>query len=309
MKTSKPKSLEQSMAEREDDAAELAKHQPVQTDLSSRIAAYLSDQLSAAEMDALCRTNQKDIDAELDRRNRVAAEKRAREGRKAQLLWIDDIASKADADAADAEIRKFILAHPDFPRHIPENGNRLLRWLADERLLCTLENLERGYAVLRPQGVFIQATEEEHRIRKLSAEEFKAEHITDWPEEQGIPPLVLEGIARSLDTFVAGRPEYVRSDANKDKIMAALKNRGPLSVQNIEEVYQDLVARGELELNKASRGEVLRYVDMGGHAPGYPARPQKYSFRKKLDEMTADEVKQRILNDPNFETALNNLSK
>jgi hypothetical protein len=308
MKILKPKSVELTMNERADDAAELAKQEPDQADLASRIDAYLSDQFSAAEMDALSRTNQKEIDAEIDRRNRVAAEKRAREARKAKALWFDDLATKADCVAADAEILKFIRAHPSFPRHIPENANLLLRWLADNNLLCTLENLEKGYAFLRPQGVFIQQSEEEQRIGRMSAEQYRRENASDWPQ-QGIPPLVMVGIEKALDTFAQANPQFIHSPENAAKMIEGIQKSGlSVSVQNLESVFRDLVARGELELNNSvQRGEVLRYTDMGGHAPGYPAQPRKYSLRAKLKSMTADEVKQRILDDPNFESALNSL--
>jgi hypothetical protein len=308
MKTTK--SIEETMAAREDDAAELAKQQPDQADLASRIAAYLSDQLSASEMDALYRTNQKEIDAEIERRDRAAKQKKEQDVRKAKSLWVDDLATQADATAADAEIRKFLLAHPHFPRHVPQNGQALLRWLAENNLLCTLENLEKAYVFLRPQGVFVQKTEEEQVEARMSASEFKKMHASDWPEERAIPPLILQRIAQILETFAQANPRYIHSDSNKNKIVSALVKSGmQITTQSLQEIYNDLTSRGELELsNAAQTGEVLTVTNLGGHAPGYPARPQKYSFRKKIDEMTADEVKQRILDDPNFEAALNNLN-
>ncbi len=297
------------MAAQEDDRARLEQEQEQPESLAAQIEAYLTDRLSSREMDALYRSYGQGIEKERLRREQEANRKRARDERKARSLWIDDISSQADMDAADAEIKKFILTHPNFRRDIPQNAQILLRWLAENNLLCTLENLEAGYAFLKPQNVFIQQTEEEQAEGRMSASEYKKMHSSDWPEEKSIPPLIVQRIDKVLDTFVASNPRYVRSDSNKDKIVSAfLKSGMQISTQSLQQIFDDLISRGELELsNAAQSGEVLTVTNLGGHAPGFPRQPIRPSFRRLVRELSADELKQRMLDDKGFESALDNL--
>jgi hypothetical protein len=300
------KPIEQTMQEREREQEAKEKKQRSES-VGAKIGKFLDGGMRADEMNIFSQTHAAEIDTEIKKREQDAARRRARDERHASEQW-NDIFDEEELAAAMAEVRKFVLNHPTFRGDIVENRNVLLYWLIDEKLLCTAENLERAYQDLKPRGVFIEKTEEERRVEKMSAKDYKKEHASDWPAE-GIPPLVLQSIAKVLDTFSAAHPEYVHSESNKDKILAALGESGvPLSVQAIEEVYKDLAARRELELNNAVMAYGgTRIVDLGGQPQGFPKESEKYSFKMKIRSMTANEIAQRCLDDPQFKSSLDNL--
>jgi hypothetical protein len=296
------KPIEQTLQEREREREAESKKQESET-VAAKITRFLEGGMGAAEMDDFSKTDAAEIDAAIRKREQDKARRRARDERHAAEQWAD-VYDEEELAVAMAEVRKFVLKHPTFRGDIVENRNVLLYWLIDEKLLCTADNLERAYQDLKPRGVFIEKTEEERRIEKMSAKDFKKEHASDWPA-QGIPPLVLQSVGKVLDTFSAAHPEYVHSEGNKNKILAALEKCGvPVSVQAIEEIYQDLAARRELELkNAVMEYGASRIIDLGGRPQGFPKESEKYSFKMKIRSMTADQIAERCANDPAFKEA------
>ena len=103
---------------------------------------------------------------------------------------------------------------------------------------------------------------ERQRVANQSAEEYRKEHASDWPAPS-IPPLVMAGIEKNLDAFASLHPDYVRCPENAAKMISAVQNRGPISIQLLEEAYNGL--RGQLQTNNAVKEYgATRLVDLGG---------------------------------------------
>jgi hypothetical protein len=290
--------------ERADDAAEsaeLEKQSPNPTNLAAQIDAYLSDRLGATDMKKLSDEYGPQIDAEMARREEVAQHKREQDEKNAQRI-ANGVYTDAEERAARQACSEVGQKHPTV-LNILKNQLKLLEEVAKRKEFYTAPNLEAAYKFLDSQGAF-----EKPVVPVQSAEEYKKEHIQDWPEEQGVPPSILQRVGKVLDTFSLSHPEYLHTDSNAQKIMAALPPGAPVSLQLVEEAF--LNVRDQLELSNAvQRGEIVKFVDMGSSPAGYPPRPRKYSLMKKLEGMSADEVRERMLNDKNFEAALNNLKR
>ena len=288
------------MREKADDLAEREKRRPDPANLASQINSYLNNELSASEMDKLSREHGEAIDSEIARREKSARHQTEQDEKNALRIFNGVYTDKEEADARRA-CAEFGQRHPILS--IVKNQLTLLEEVANRKQFVTVANLEAAYKFLRSQGAFEEPIEPVQ-----SAVEFKAANIQDWPTPD-VPPLIVARIGKILDTFTQANPRYIRSDSNKNKIVSALDKSGmQITMQSLQEIYNDLVSRGELELsNAAQTGEVLTVTNLGGHAPGYPRQPQKPSFRKLVRELTADELKQRMLDDKKFEAALDNL--
>jgi hypothetical protein len=289
-----------------DDARELKKKPE---SLASQIAAYLNNELTADQMDALSRDHGAEIDREKMLREQVAAQKKAQDQHRAAALWEDRLKPTPEENAVDkAAIEQFCQNHPNFRRDIAANGEMLLAELRANKELISTENLEKAYRALQPTGVFQETTPEEQRVQRMSAKEFKEEHASDWPD-QGVPPLVLTRIGKLLDTFSAVNPQYAHTPENAAKMTDGILKSGlPISVQSLEAIFRHLTARRELELNNAvMEYGATRVVDLGGHPQGFPKESERYSLRMKIRSMTADEIAKRCLDDPGFKSALDRL--
>jgi hypothetical protein len=277
--------------------------------------------------------NQREID-EQNTRNRDAW--------RAAECWADRDRPQ-EREAAIAEFKKFSDAFPQFLGSIsPLNRERLLAWLRDRNLLVAYHNLVAGFEDLAIRGDLVldatvcgagpetevsghqlanhpnlyklllpvPARNSEHdKINKMSAAEFLA--ATPELHETRIAPLAARKVSTVFDSFLSFHPEYVRCEANKNKILEALGN-APISIQSLEAVYQNLRGRGELELDNtaiAAHG-ASRYMDLGGREyPGFPSESEKYSFKIKVREMSSAEIASRCNDDPQFRAALDALKK
>ena len=286
------------MQEQMDDAAELAKRPPDPANLASQIKSYINNELSAPEMDILSKAHGPQIDAEIKRREQVAQRKKELDEKNALRIF-DGVFTDNEEQAARQACFDFGQKHPVIRGNV-ENQLMLLAEVQNRKQFVTLHNLEAAYRDLSARKAFIEVVEPVQ-----SAAQFKAAHIEDWPAPE-VPPLVLARIGKILDTFSVSHPEYVHSNSNLSKLLAALPRGVPISLQSVEEAFHDV--RAELDLSNASqRGEVLRYTDMGGRPQGFPKESEKYSFKIKIRSMTADQIAQRCLDDPAFKQALDNL--
>jgi hypothetical protein len=284
------------LQERMDDAVELAKQQPNHANLDTRINDYLADKLTAAQMKELSDAFGPQIDAEILRREQAAQRKKELDEKNALRIF-DGVFTDKEEAAARKACAEYAPRHPSI-LGIVKNQLMLLEEVWRRKQFVTVPNLDSAYKFLDSQGAF------EKPIEPIqSATEFKAANIQDWPEERGIPPLVRQRIEKLLDTFCTNHAEYIRSDSNAQKIMAALPP-GAVSLQGIEEAFQ--AVRGKLDLNDSvQRGELVTVTNMGGHPHGFPKESEKYSLKMKVRSMSADQIAQRCADDPAFEAALN----
>jgi hypothetical protein len=290
------------MRQKADDAAESAerdKRQPDQADLASRIAAYLNNELSASEMDKLSKGHGPLIDAEIQRREQAAQRKKELDEKNALRIFNGIYTEREEADARQAcsEVRQ---KHPIL--RIVKYQLMLLGEVASRKQFVTVPNLEAAYQSLRAEGAFEEPIEPVQ-----SAEQYRKEHSEDWPAPE-VPPLISQRIEKFLATFKSANPQYILSPKNSAKMMdGILKSGSTISLPLIQAVYEDLSARGELELNNTQTGAVVTVTDLGGRSQGFPKESEKYSLKMKIRSMTADQIAQRCADDPAFERALNNL--
>lgn len=300
-------SVEQTMKERSDDAAEL-RRQRKRESLPDKISRFLDGPpMSANEADVLTRDYAPQIDAERARREQAAAKEKAQAEEHAAALWQDRY-TRDDADAADRAIHDFCQRHPNFKRSIPRNGELLVSELRRNNELVTLETLERAYQTLRPMGVFVEKTEEERRVDRLSADQYRQEH----PElaDHRVPPVILKQAEKALLTFISTHPQYIPCEGNRALMMEWLSEVGlPPTTGNLDSAFTALQSQGLLKVNSAVvTSGATKLTDFGDTGPrGVPPQSSKYSFRKKIESMSASEYAERCANDPQFKEALDNL--
>jgi hypothetical protein len=307
----KPKSLAETLTERADDAAELQRKQksrPRSEYIAEKIADYLDNKLSGDEMDSLYKNYGGAIESERLHREQAANEKKARAEARAEDLWNDRRKPTTEENAADkATIEEFCLRHPTWRRDIPTNVEKLLAHLRLNNELISTEALEAGYRELKLGGLFIESTEEEERVRRMSADSFLREH--EELQDRRVPPLARAAVEKALISFASLRPEYLPTAKNATLMLGWLSETGlPPSTGNLDQAFNALGSQGFLELGDAvvSSGQT-RFIDFGPRQPGYPSQPAKPSFRALVRDLTADELKQRMLDDKKFEAALDNL--
>jgi hypothetical protein len=304
----KSKSIDQIVKERADDTLELQKRAATET-VSQKIDRFLSGKMNAAQADCFTREHGLAIDAEIERREQAAERSAERAKARIVALWEGRDIATADENAADRNvIEQFCKDHPNFRRDIPENGRFLLTELRLNQESITAENLEKAYANLQKTGVFQTRTADEKEIATMSADQFKA--VRPELRNQGIPPLILQSISRTLSTFAATHPEYVLCPENERAMTEAVVTSGlPITVQLLESTFQNLASAGLLKLNAgavASSGQST-FTDYGDIRHGGPPRPNKPSFRKRIESMSSAEIAEACRLDPAFERALNNL--
>jgi hypothetical protein len=295
--------VEKLSKERADDARELQKKP---RSLASRITAYLNDELSADEMDVLSKAHGPEIDRERMRRDTQAKQKTFRDSENAKILWAGG-GSRDEVYQAGVELENFLKSHPEFQSDTPENaqnGQMLREWLESEKLSCTVANLEKAYAGLKSRGEIINVTAEEKAIRGMTAEQFKASR----PElvDKRTPPLMRAAVEKALLTFQAFHPEYIVNAKNGSLMMRWLEETQlPPTAGNLDAAFDALRRSGQLELSTAvTQSGSTRFVDYGDIGPhGLPPRPDKASFRKKIEGMTSTEIAEACRLDPAFERA------
>lgn len=308
--------------------------------LAAKIDQFISGTMRANEMDVFSKTHGPQIDAEITRRGKEKARKAESARNEVEEYATKIWRGQQSAENCYSEQRQFMRDFPQFVGCL-ENIDAIASELRSQNLVPHYQNLvqvfgeliHRGDLLLSPAAIgagaeetvtgedlrrhpnlklLLQPAEERERSRvaRQSADEYKSEHIEDWPQ-QGIPPLILHRIGKVLDTFSASHPEYLRSETNKSKIVAALTKSGlQITTQSLEEIFKDLTARGELDLDSSAIAEhgSTRLIDLGGRDyPGFPSESEKYSFKMKIRSMSAEEIKQRCLDDPQFKDSLDSL--
>lgn len=304
--------FEQFMAAQEDDAARLEQEQNRPQTVAAAINAYLTDQLKSRDMGDLYQKHGPAIEAERVRRERVAERKTRKDAETAKIFWAGG-GSRDESFQANVAVQHFVSSHSELHRlSESENakiGARLRKWLTGERLECKESNLERGFAYLKASGEITLKTAEESRIEQMSADNYLAES----PElhDTRTPPLERAAVEKALLSFPSLRPEFLPTSKNASLMLQWLEETAlPPSTGSFVQAFDALKSQGLLELSNAvvSSGST-KLQDHGERQPGYPPTLSKPSFRKLVRDLTADELKQRILDDPGFENALDNLSR
>jgi hypothetical protein len=142
-----------------------------------------------------------------------------------------------------------------------------------------------------------------------SADDFRAEHVKDFSTGE-LSERAKADLERAVNGFLSLHPEYVASDENKNKIFKWLRESGgTVSTSLIAEAFRSLVSSGDIQSGDAvQRGQAVTFTDYGPRPQGIPPRSDKYSFQKKISDMTAAEFAKRCAEDPTFREAVNELS-
>ena len=123
-------------------------------------------------------------------------------------------------------------------------------------------------------------------------------------------PSFFRGLEQAIATFRLSNPTYLPTEENQAKMEKFLKANGlQMNPQGLQAAFSYLTSRGELELNESGviEGTVTRYTNLGGSAPGFPPKSDKYSFQNKINSLSASEFQQRLNDDPQFREAVNAL--
>jgi hypothetical protein len=284
-----------------DDAAELAKQQSDHASLATRINDYLADKLTALQMKELSDAYGPQIDAEIERRGQAARRKKELDEKNALRIFNGVFTEKEEAAARKACF-EFGQKYPSF-LGIVKNQLTLLEEVANRKQFVTVESLESAYKFLRSQGAFVEPIEPIQ-----SADDFLKDH-TELHDTR-TPPIARAAVEKALVSFASLNPEYLPTAKNGSLMMQWLaETELPPATGNLNQAFHALRSQGLLELNSAiMQSGSTRFTDYGNTAQhGIPPRPEKASFRKKVEGMTSTEIAEACRLDPAFERALNSL--
>lgn len=148
----------------------------------------------------------------------------------------------------------------------------------------TIENVNRILQYMRERNY--DGTDESSYVRAFR-ELLDAGQITLKPTE-------------SADDFLQKHPE-LRGDSNGKPITPPL-------IQARQGRNQATAEHFEKTKAASKRAGSMTVVDYENEQTGYPAAPTKYSFRKLLDSLSADEYQRRANEDPAFVAAIDKLN-
>jgi len=286
--------------------------------------------------------NLKNVEAALDAPRIQAENKKNSADARSMRIWADK-ATEEEIQESISEVAKFCQRYPQFVGSYVPNREALISWLREKNLSCVKANLVRafedlgskGRLVLNPSAVGLgteteisgqrvvrhpelykllaPAPTEGQRAKleqgKMSAAEWKEAHKEDFKSTQASPSF-FRALERAIATFRLSNPTYLPTEENREKMDNFLKaNRLQMNPQGLQAAFSYLTSRGELELNESGviEGTVTRYTNLGGSAPGFPPKSDKYSFQKKISSLSSTEYLERINNDPAFREAVNSL--
>jgi hypothetical protein len=240
------------------------------------------------------------IEAEAERRTEAVRLKKDQDEKNALRIIGGVYTPKEEAEARQACAR-IALKHPKV-LSIEKNQYRLMKEIEDRKEFFTDDTLEAAYKFLDSEGAFEKSPEPPVQ----SADEYRRTHPELW--DTRTPQLAHESVLRGLDAFRGSRPDYAATAKNATLMLGWLSESGlPPVAANFDLAFNALKSQGLLELNGAVAEHNGTRVVTYPPQQRTPVQPSKYSLRAKVDSMTAEEIRERILADKSFESALDNL--
>ncbi len=165
-----------------------------------------------------------------------------------------------------------------------------------------VKNHPQLHLLLRPAATAEQI--ESYNSAKMSS----AEYLKAHPElrDQRMPHYIQERINRAAATFVSMEPSFVATDESVDALVAWVKEKGyEYNHNSLVEGFKTLYEQGKIGRRRDAvvHGQVLTLTEYEPQQRTPPVS-DKYSFQKKLDSMSSEEYKDRMLNDKAFRAAV-----
>lgn len=221
-------------------------------------------------------------------------------------MWADQ-ATPEETEKAIREVTVFCRAFPQFRGDYLPNREALIGWLRSRNMSVTARNLVTAFQALAAEGRIVvnpsaigigtdeelsgarlahhpqlwkllepaPTAEDQEKLaeRKMSAAEYKAAHIEDWRQ----PPSerMMAAWAKASTFFIQANRSYVPTDENKNRLLSFIEANGlQINPQGLQAAFNAL--KGELELNEnnVQTEQVVKYTNLGGSEPGYPALEQ-----------------------------------
>jgi hypothetical protein len=307
-----------------------------------------------------------------------AQNKKTAEDSKAQRVWSDQ-ASNEETETAVKEAKQFTAAHPQYICEGPNgqiNGNALLGWLQEKKLLPTAQNWAEAFQVLGREGKLVldpskvgiikvrysngqvvsirredlavhqrrdkglaelledapevtrhqlarhvlldvllspysPAIQEKRAQAALSADDYKKQNPDAFRKPTSA--LAEQQFQQAAATFLSFHPEYVVTDEHKKHMRAYLEKRNlPISINNLEVAYAELVREGYIKTNPeavVSAGGGTKMIDLGGRGKQAVSLPEENeSLGRKIQKMTAAEYAEFVANPTNRRAIDNQLA-
>jgi hypothetical protein len=198
---------------------------------------------------------------------------------KAKRIW-EDRASPEETQAAIDEVAKFTRAYPQFRGCDAENRKKLMDYMKERNAVVNFSNLVAAFEALALEGsislspaAISAGPESTVRGRELTTHH--SFHLLLQPQKRA------SDVDRmSADEFKSAHPEL--HDTRVPFLVAVRERRAA----------NDAAHQRATEAVTASSG-ATKVVDYPLEQHGFPAEPDKYSFKQKIRSMSATEFAQR----------------
>lgn len=248
-----------------------------------------------------------------------------------------------EAEQLQGEVVRFFNDYPQL--RVPENHEVIKRWVEKYRAKLTYRNLvafvtttpqeftfdlsvvglpggkaSGDYVMRLPSEDYDKATKPHPTVQspeqaedKMSSDEYRKHSQQKHPEDWRRPAsaFAVNDATLAVNSFVSLHPEYPVSPESREKIEKYLDdNKIPITYNNVERAYFALVENGEIQpkTDTVIKGQVVKSINLGGHAPGYPD-PQftKASLDALIRNLTSAEYDKKLRDDPSFRKAVDAL--
>ena len=206
-----------------------------------------------------------------------------------------DRATPEETAAAVKETQKFAERFPQGQfATMPENRKKLIGWLKENNKAITYQNLVEAFENLTLAGDLILSP---NVISVGSEVELTGEALRKYPRlDKLLVAQTRHNIVdtQSADEFKASHPEL--HDTRVPFIVAVRQERAANNAAHEKNTESVTASSGSTK--------VVAYPQV---QHGVPAQPEKASFRKKINSMTADQIQQECLINPTFRKALDEM--
>jgi hypothetical protein len=208
----------------------------------------------------------------------------------------DDRATPEEFESAVKETQKFGERFPQGQfKERPENRAKLVSYLREHNKAITYQNLVEAFETLSIAGNLVLSP---NAISVGPEVELTGEALRKYPRLHKL----LEAQKRPTAEERLSADEYFE----QHKGVLADKRTPPLIIARQERAAATAAHFVQAEAKAANSGS-MTVTDYGGQSRGGPPQPEKISFRKKIQNMTADEIRRECEIDPNFRAALDAL--